>query len=399
MKILQINCVYGVGSTGKITKDIHESLSRKGYDSVVIYGRQNKVENEYVYKLCPEWYAKLNNLRSRISGIMYGGAYISTMAIKHKIKKENPDIVHIQCINGYFCNIFELLKFLKIEKIKTVLTLHAEFMYTANCGYAGECNQWIEGCKKCPKLREETLSMLFDKTRKSWKKMHQIYSNWDELCIVGCSQWIVNRASNCESLKNKKIVTIHNGIDNDKIFYPQKDARRCIRDKYSIASDKKIILYVAPVFSKLKGFDYIVDLIEQSNNLPFHFILAGDTVELDNDNVTVVGKIADQKYLSQLYSAADAFVISSRDDNYPTVCLEAISCGTPIVGFDVGGVGETIYSGMGGVVPLGDIEAMKNKLLEVTNNKLSEETIEAARKYHSKERMVLEYEKLYSLLI
>lgn len=399
MKILQINCVYGVGSTGKITKDIHEGLLQKGYDSVVIYGRQKKVQDTSVYKLCPEWYAKLNNLRSRIDGIMYGGAYISTMAIIRKIKKENPDVVHLQCINGYFCNIFKLLSFLKKQKIKTVLTLHAEFMYTANCGYAGECKQWIEGCAKCPKLREETLSVLFDRTKKSWKKMHDIYRDWNELCIVGCSQWIIDRASNCESLKNKKMLTLHNGIDNNRIFYPRKEAKSYIREKYSIAYDKKIILYVAPVFSKLKGFDFIIDLIKQSSELPFHFILAGDTVEVEYDNVTVVGKIANQEYLSKLYSAADVFVIASRDDNYPTVCLEAISCGTPVIGFDVGGVKETIYSGMGSVVALGDIEAMKNQLIEVTNNILSEETIERARRYHSKERMVSEYEELYNSLI
>ena len=255
MKILQINCVYAQGSTGKITRDIHHGLLERGHESVVFYGRRKRVKDHNVYKLCPEWYAKINNLRSRLDGMMYTGSYFSTQVIISKIRKEKPDVIHLQCINGYFCNIFRLLTFLKRHHIPTVLTLHAEFMYTANCGYAGDCTQWIDGCQKCPRLRQETLSLYFDKTQSSWSRMHEIYKDWEQLTVVACSSWIQDRAKQCGEIKSRKIITIHNGIDNDRIWFPRAGEKNKICERYGINPQKKVVLFAAPYFSALKGFD------------------------------------------------------------------------------------------------------------------------------------------------
>lgn len=399
MKILQINCVYGEGSTGKITRDIHEGLMVRGHESIVIYGRRGKSKEKHVYKVCSEAYAKANNLRSRFDGMMYGGCLMSTEAIKRKIKKERPDIVHLQCINGYFCNIFKLLNYLKKTGIPTVLTLHAEFMYTANCGHAGECNQWMEGCQKCPKLHQETKSVFFDRTGKSWKKMHQIYKDWNKLSVVCCSNWIYSRASKSGEIKNRNMCVINNGIDNKTLFYPRKDAKERVKMEYCIDPNKKIILFVAPEFSHLKGFDLLLKLAEVCEDTSFQFVVVGDDWKVDCSNLTVVGRVSDQIYLAELYSAADALVICSRNENYPTVCVEATSCGTPVVGFDVGGVKETIPQGMGDVVPLGDVHTLKERLIEVTDKELDDDTVYTARRYHSKERMIDEYVDLYKLLL
>lgn len=139
MKILQINNVYKKGSTGKITYDIHQELQRRGIESVVCYGRGQKVDEINVHKTCGEFYSKINNIWSRITGIMYGGCFFSTNRLISIVKKEKPDIVHLQCLNGYFVNIYRLINWLKKNKIKTVLTLHAEFMYTGGCGHSIGC--------------------------------------------------------------------------------------------------------------------------------------------------------------------------------------------------------------------------------------------------------------------
>lgn len=395
MKVIQINNVYGIGSTGKITKDLHTYLVNKGHESIVLYGRKKVQGDNQIKKVCPEWYAKLNNLRSRFDGVMYGGCYFSTKFIINIIKKEKPDIVHLQCINGYFCNIFKLLSFLKKYNIKTVLTLHAEFMYTSNCGYAGDCNQWIEGCKKCPRLNEETLSIFLDRTNYSWNKMHAIFEGWNDLTIVGCSNWIKNRALMSKGLRNTSALVIHNGIDNDKLFFPRLEQKQLIREKYGIKSTNKIILFVAPAFSKLKGFDYVVNLIKLCSDLPFTFLLVGDETDLAWDNAIVFGKIKNQTELAKIYSCADAMIICSRNENYPTVCLEAISCGTPVVGFDIGGIKETISSGMGITVPIGDLFAMKSALIEVTRKAPNNDDIKNARYKHSFRRMSEDYLELY----
>ena len=189
---MQINCVYNLGSTGKIVYDLHNELKANGIESVVCYGRGKKVKEENVYKTCGELYSKLNNLWSRITGIMYGGCLISTDKLFRIIKKEKPDIVHLHCLNGYFVNIYRLITFLKNNNYKTVLTLHAEFMYTANCGHALECDKWKTGCGKCPRLRSETKSWFIDGTAKSWKKMKRAFQGFDKniIKIIAVSDWI-----------------------------------------------------------------------------------------------------------------------------------------------------------------------------------------------------------------
>ena len=168
MKLLQINCVYKKGSTGKLSYDIHKGVLNCSNESVFCYGRGEKTKDEKVVKTCGELYSKFNNLLSRFTGLMYGGCYFSTKKLINTIKKEKPDIVHLHCINGYFVNIYKLVEFLKKSGIKTVLTLHAEFMHTANCGHAFECNNWKTGCGNCPRLREETKSLFLDNTALSF---------------------------------------------------------------------------------------------------------------------------------------------------------------------------------------------------------------------------------------
>lgn len=113
MKVLQVNCVYGVGSTGKITAEIHSGLQKNGIDSIVCYGRGESTEQIGVYKTCGELYSKINHFYAKLRGQLYGGCFLSTDKLIAIIKREKPDVVHLQCINGYFVNIFKLLGWLK----------------------------------------------------------------------------------------------------------------------------------------------------------------------------------------------------------------------------------------------------------------------------------------------
>ena len=399
MKILQINCVYGKGSTGKITRDIHRGLLEAGHASVVICGRGAVPAEPGVHKLCTDWYARANKLRSMADGLMYGGCFFSTNAIIAKIRREKPDVVHLQCINGYFVNLFRLLKFLKNSGIPTVMTLHAEFMYTANCGHAGQCSQWIEGCSRCPALRKQTKSLFFDRTGYSWKLFHRQYRDWDRLTAVGCSEWISGRARQAGALRDRRIVTIRNGVDNTTVFYPRAGAGDALRSRYCIPADRKIVLYVAPAFTREKGYDLVLQLAQKAENLPFHFLLVGQTAASEMANVTVAGPVYSGEELALLYSGADALLMCSRFETYPTVCLEAVSCGTPVAGFDVGGVAETIPEGMGGVVEPGAMEAMLALLTRLTARRPDAQAIQQARAIHSRTHMVSQYLALYQSLL
>lgn len=402
MKILQVNCVYNTGSTGKIMYDIHTVLLEKGYESVVCYGRGNKTNDEYVYKTCGELYSKFNNLLSRFTGIMYGGCLFSTNKLISVIKKEKPDIVHLQCLNGYFVNIYRLINWLKVNRIKTVLTLHAEFMHTANCGYAFECEKWKTGCGKCPHLKKETKSLLFDGTARSFRKMKKAFDGFDkDLVVVSVSNWIKSRAEQSPILNGKKHTVIVNGLNIDN-FYPRdvEELKKSLELQIG-----KTILFVTPAFSlnpkHIKGGYYVVELAKMLPDMKF--VVVGNTnkdVQLP-ENVIDIGRVENQPKLAEYYSVADVMVITSKSDNYPTVCLEANCCGTPVVGFDVGGISETIFAGMGQTVPHGNLQALMEAVKEyaVAKSSLPKETVDMCRERNSRSRMAKDYIDLYKDLL
>ena len=402
MKILQVNCVYKKDSTGKIMYDIHTELKKNNIESVVCYGRGKNIKEENVYKTSFEIIAKFNNLLSRFTGMMYGGCFFATNKLIKIIKTENPDIVILHCVNGFFVNIYRLIKFLNKNNIKTILVNHGEFMYTANCGHSLSCDKWKNGCGDCPMLRYATNSYLFDRTHKSWLKMKKAFAGFKNLYVVGASNWITKRAKQSVFFSYAKFSTVHNGIDTENIFHTGYDVDS-IKTKYGIPDNKKIILHVTFNFnSGFKGGEYVRKLAENTSDKYYFVVVGCEETEKDiNDKILFIEHTKDQKELAAFYCAADCLIITSKCENYPTVCLEAVSCGTPVVGFDVGGIFETIPSGMGETVEYGDIEILKEKVIYWADvkNDISIEVIEKAKIYNSKKRMIKEYIELFNQLL
>ena len=399
MKVLQINVVYRTGSTGKIMFDIHGELLKRGFESLVCYSRSTKPLTDYEHRLCGRIYSRFNALISSFTGHMFGGCFFSTNKCISIIKKEKPDIVHLHCLNGNFINIYRLITFLNERKIKTVLTLHAEFMFTGGCGYTLTCKKWKENyCKQCPRFKQESHSLFFDKMHNNLSKMKMVFDQFNNLVVVGVSDWILNQAKESIVFKDKKFIRIHNGIDIN-LFYPADESSVLrIKKKYSIPSDKKIVLTVNPRFDDyIKGGDIFVELV---NKLPDNYfsIIVG-TNKTINSSTLSIPYTENQKELSVLYSCADVFVMCSRSDNYPTVCLEANCCGTPVVAFDVGGIKETIGENMGDVVDPYDKDMFIQKAIFWSNRMIDPLTISKRRDYCSKFRMVDDYCFLYKSLL
>lgn len=360
MKILQVNCVYGKGSTGKIVADIHHELMQRGIESVVCYGRGAKVAEKNVYKTCGEFYAKLNNLWSRVTGIMYGGCALSTARLIAMIRREKPDIVHLHCINGYFVNIYRIVGWLKKQNIRTALTLHAEFMYTGNCGHALECERWRDGCGHCPRWRQETKSWFFDRTAHSWKRIKRAFDGFENLVVTSVSPWLMERAKCSPVFANKRHAVVLNGLDTD-IFhaYDTED----LRARHNVM-DAKVVFHATPNFTgdpnHLKGGYYILRLAEMMKNENVKFFVAGNHepgMEVP-PNVVLLGRIEDQRELARYYSMADVTVLTSRKETFSMVVAESLCCGTPVVGFRAGGPEEIALPEYSEFVEYGDCEQL-----------------------------------------
>ncbi len=388
MKVLQINNFYGENSTGKLTEDLQNALRRRGIQTVTVYGRGNTSHAPDARRLCPEWYARANSLWARISGLPYGGCLLSTLGLQAILRREKPDVVHLQCINGNFVNLYRLIGWLNRRKIKTVLSLHAEFLYTANCGHAFDCSQWHRGCNRCPNPRQANRSLFFDRTAQSWRKMHRAFRGFEEnavLCPV--SDWTQQRAKQSDILKNIPMKTVHNGV-NTACFCP------------GTGEKEGYILHVTARFSTKpdhpKGGGFLLELARRMPEIPFFVAGKGEKITGLPPNVTLLGPVTDQKVLAELYRKASLTVLTSRRETFSLPVAESLCCGTPVVGFRAGGPEEIALPEFSEFVPFGDLDALESAVRRWLT--AHADPAPAARNAYDTAKMAAQFEEIYRSL-
>lgn len=353
MKILQVNNVYGEKSTGKITRVIHDGLTAAGHEAVSVYGRGHTYVGDGVIRLCPDWYGKLQSALTRITGLRYGGCLLSTARLKAVILREKPDVVHLQCINGNFVNIYSLISWLKKEKIKTVASLHAEFMYTANCGHAFDCDQWKHGCNHCPNKKKAVKSLFLDRTGASWKKMKKAFEGFEDDCIISpVSPWTEMRARQSDILKNFRFRTVYNGIDAENTFTCDADTER-----------ENAVVHVTAHFNTEKdhgkGGWYVAQLAKRMKDVTFYVAGPADEGSGIPENVKLLGMIRDQKQLAALYRRVKLSLLTSRRETFSMPCAESMCCGTPVVGFEAGAPEQIALGDYSDFAPFGDLDELE----------------------------------------
>jgi glycosyltransferase involved in cell wall biosynthesis len=398
MKVAQVNVVFQKGSTGKIVHDLHTMMQENGHESIVCYGRKKIFTQKGVFKISSEIEAKFHALYARISGYGYSSSYFATRNLIQVLKNEKPDVVHLQCINGYFINIYKLLDFLKKNKIATVLTLHAEFMHTGGCGHAYDCNKWKTGCGACPQLKDATRSLYFDRTAKQWKMMKSSFENFENLKIIAVSEWLKNRAEMSPILAGKEFHVIGNGIDTKNIFKPTSSAS--LREKYQLKNEK-IVLYVSPSFKSLsKGGRFISELAQRLSKENIIFIVVGfdDDESVLPRNIIGVRHTKNQKELAKYYSMADVTVLTSKRETFSMVCAESLACGTPVVGFKAGAPEEIALKQFSEFVDFGDVNKLEKVLLKwlKKDEKNFKELSKLAHIEYSRELMFEKYLNIYN---
>ena len=397
MKILQINAVPN-GSTGKIMMEIHKGLLERNYQSIVCYGKGKESGDKNVFKISKTTYQKVDALISRITGVMYGGCILSTNKLINILKKEQPDVVHIHCINGHTVNVYKIIKWLNDNNIKTVITLHAEFMYTANCGYALDCNNWKTGCGHCPRLRQETKSLFIDSTHLSWTKMYNAFKNFKNIKIISVSPWLMDRAKDSPILKDFEHSVILNGVDTD--VFKSYDTKQLKKELGM--ENKKIIFHATPLFNDdinhIKGGYYVIKLAKEMENKNIQIVVAGNynkDIKLPR-NVTLLGKINNQKLLAKYYSMADLFLLASKKETFSMTTAESLCCGTPVVGFKAGAPEQIAIKEYSSFVEYGNLDKIKKEIIKFLNLEKDNNLEQIAKKTYCKEMMTNNYIKIYN---
>ncbi|NCB33095.1 MAG: glycosyltransferase [Erysipelotrichia bacterium] len=345
LNILQINSVYGYGSTGRIVRDLHHALLDKGYQSSVIYSRKSAVGKDASadYSHEPGVYYLADSLEQKIdliTSVLFDSNCLhsknNTIQIIRKIKELNPDVVHLHNIHGFYLNGPMLFQFLKNFGKPVLWTLHDCWSYTGFCAYYDyhQCDEWKNGCRHC-RYRDTYPYRVFSNSQKNlqWKK--QAYEDLN-LSLAVPSNWLKNEVAQ-SILKDKPCTVIHNSLNASLFYYEKSD----FRERYHL-ENKRIYLACASVWTKPKGLEELIKLSRQLNENELLVVIG-----LSDKQKRLFGKYAlplgskDPETLRKWYSTADCFVNLTLEDNYPTVNLEAGACGLPVVTYNTGGSPES----------------------------------------------------------
>ncbi|WP_299099287.1 glycosyltransferase [uncultured Alistipes sp.] len=407
MKVLQLNCVFQRGSTGKIVSDIHNALLDLGIESIVGYGHGKKMY-DFAYRFTIPLEAKIHSLNRRLGIVLpYGGMWMSTSRLISFIKREKPDIVHLHCMNGSTVNIYKLLEFLAQNKYKTVVTNHAEFYYTGSCEHAFNCIAWTKntGCENCPNARRATLSYMIDRTSQAWGAMCNAFKKFENNNIIftAVSPWMRSRILTSTILKRFRCDVVMNGVES-KFFHYTPDVM--IHNKIKTHGCRKIILHVTAYFNPsdkddLKGGWYIVELARMLPQFLFIIVAIRQKSAVQYPpNICIWNKIDDQQKLAELYSVADLTVIASKRETFSMIVAESLCCGTPIVGFRAGGPESIAINTYSHFVEFGNLQALSNAILDMIGCNYDKRRVssEAISKY-CKEAMAISYVNIYKDLM
>lgn len=362
-KLLQINPVVRVStSTGRIMQEIGELAMRNGWESYVAYSKGRDGIRTCASHTIPvgnKWDTWMHGLETRLFD-RHGLASVSvTCDFVKKLKEISPDIVHIHNIHGYFLNYPVLFNYLSKSGIPVVWTVHDCWLYTGHCYYYSyiQCNKWKNGCGDCPQKRKFPASWWMDRSARNYQDKREAFTSMphDKLTIVPVSDWIRGEMSR-SFLKGYPFRVIHNGIDTEVFTVYGADE---VKRKYGWQG-KHLLLGVASIWSEEKGLGDFIKLAQQLREDEV-IVLVGVTKEQKNQlprNMYGIQRTENIEELARLYSAADVFVNPTWQDNYPTVNLEAIACGTPVVTYRTGGSVESVTEDTGFIVEQGDVKGL-----------------------------------------
>jgi len=393
MKVLLINSVCGVGSTGNIVIDISKELQRSGSHSVIAYGvgksyRENECEViRFNFQMGYYWH----NFLSRFTD--HAGLYstVQTKYLIKKIKEYNPDIIHLHNLHGYYVNYKILFEFFKEYHRPVIWTLHDCWAFTGHCCHfvSKKCDKWKYGCYRCELLERYPKCYTSGDVEFNYHLKKTLFTALENLTIVTPSEWLAEYVR--ESFLNKyEIRCIPNGIDTEIFRYRTSEFRK----KHNL-ENKIIVLGVSNVWNSRKGLD---DFLELSKCLDdrYQIVIVGLTEKQKteiSENILGISRTTNRIELAELYSAADIFLNLTYEDTYPTVNLEAQACGTPMITYDTGGCKDTLFMKESTCVECGNLIKVKEEICKISEMR-REKRVKNTEKI-SKEKCYKAYIKLY----
>lgn len=361
MKVFEINEVYGSGSTGRIVARLKSAIESEGGECLAAYGRGVSWEPG-TYRIGSKQDVYLHALLTRFTDKTAFYSKRSTKRLVNKIERFEPDLIHLHNLHGYYLNVEVLFDFLKKYEKPVIWTLHDCWAFTGHCPYfthAG-CDKWKSHCFKCVQKKQYPASKWKDNSWQNFERKRRAFTGVDHMTIVVPSKWLKDLIKE-SFLKDYVIKVIHNGINIDR-FRPSLGN---FRERYRL-EDKFLLLGVANLWSEeRKGFSDFIRLAGMLDE-SYRIILVGTPGSRSADlpeKILLIPHTERIEELVEIYSSADIFLNLTYEDNYPTVNLEALACGTPVITYMSGGSPESVSEKSGFVVKPGDLDAVMKCLV------------------------------------
>lgn len=350
VNLLILNTFDKHGGAAIATYRLHRGLCSIGINSHLLV-QEKKTDDQSVVGPLNKWQKIIAVVRPYLDGLVtkryrkrdnvfFSPAWLPER-LATKVQKFNPDIVHLFWVGGGAFRIETLKKI----KQPIIWTLHDMWPFTGGCHYDDDCGKFQQSCGNCPVLhseREQDLSRsVWQRKRKSWGTV--------PIVVVATSNWLADMARSSSLFRDQRVVVIPNGIDTQKYKPINKESARAA---YNLPQDKLLILFSAfsATSDKRKGNHFLVQALEKMAQTGWGtkaelVIVGASKMENISDigmKVHCMGYLQDEISQVLLYSAADVLVAPSMQENLSNVVMESLSCGTPVVAFDIGGMPDMI---------------------------------------------------------
>lgn len=395
MKVLQINSVCGVGSTGRIATDIADLLLARGDECKIAYGRGSAPEKDKNLSVSIGTFRDnlFHVLLTRLFDAHGFGSRSATKKFLKWVDEYDPDLIHLHNIHGYYLNIPLLFDYLKKKEKPVVWTLHDCWAMTGHCYHfsAIGCGKYKTQCHACPQLKEYPSTFSPFRVKKNFKQKKRAFQGVKDLTIITPSHWLAD-ITKTSFLKDYPIYPIYNGVDLD-LFKPTKSD---LKKRLGI-EDKIMLLGAAGSWVEKKGMP---DFKELSARLDpkYALVIAGlkpEQFDYFPENVIRLPRTESLNELVELYSAADIFINPSVEETMGLTTAEALACGTPVITYNKTAVPEVPDETCGIVVEPG----VENILEALEKINFSEEACRKRAENFEKNSQYEKYIKIYDEII
>lgn len=400
--LFQINVVANSGSTGRIAEELGCMVMASGWKSYIAYGRWACPSKSQLIRIG----TKLDNFCHAVLSFLFDrhgfGSTRATRKLITQIEQIKPDVIHLHNVHGYYLNYKLLFKYLSLAGVPVVWTLHDCWSMTGHCVHFQNigCDKWLTLCNNCPNKHDYPKSLFLDNSRRNYLEKKELFTSAENLTVISVCNWLDNIVSR-SFLNSLPRSVITNGIDLEQ-FAPY-GKRNTIREDLGIGS-RFMLLGVATIWSSTKGIEDIFTLRKLLPESDIIVLIGLTKKQIGKLPAGIVGieRTEDVKHLARFYSEADVFINPTYQDTLPTVSIEALACGTPVVTYDTGGSTDIVSSDTGFVIERGNISSFYEAINHIKHSGKHAYTglcRNRAVRYFNKSDRYKDYLQLYNSLI